>query len=342
MKRKEFLSGALLLAGSTLTTGTKAAGYGSSPSTPARIPPHLREGDTIAITSPAGYIRIDEVAPAVKIVESWGFKVRLGHTVGRRDCSFGGTDAERAMDMQILMDDRSVKAILCARGGYGVTRILDRVDYSRLRERPKWLIGFSDVTALHLHLQRNLSMASIHSKMCNSFPKDWDAADAVVKDTILSIRDALTGRKPRYTATAHPANREGVGVGPLVGGNLSVIQTCMGTRSEIESKGCILFLEEVGEYAYSIDRMLTNLERAGKLRDLKGLVVGGFNRIKADDPGEEFGRTVEDMVLEKTAGLGFPVCFQFPVGHQRNNYALRCGATHRLTVDASGAALEEL
>jgi muramoyltetrapeptide carboxypeptidase len=341
MKRKEFLSGALLLAGSTLSPQAKSAGPVSDPSNHPRIPPYLREGDTVAVTSPAGYIRLDEVASAVKTVESWGFRVRLGRTVGLRDCSFGGTDAERTMDMQILMDDPSVKAILCARGGYGVTRILDRLDYSRLRERPKWVIGFSDITAMHLHLHRNLSLASIHSKMCNSFPDDWEKADEIVKDTILSIRDALTGKRLGYASAPHPANREGFGEGNLVGGNLSVIQTCMGTRSEIETKGCILFLEEVGEYPYSLDRMLTNLERAGKFRELKGLVIGGFNRIKADDPGEEFGRTVEDMVLEKTAGMGFPVCFQFPVGHQRNNFALKCGMPHRLTVDAAGARLVE-
>jgi muramoyltetrapeptide carboxypeptidase len=342
MKRKEFLSGAFLLAGSAIPPLAKAASSGRKPESHPRIPPSLREGDTVAVTSPAGYIRLEEVTSAVKTVESWGFRVRLGSTIGRRDCSFGGTDAERAMDLQILMDDPSVKAILCARGGYGVTRILDRIDYSRLREHPKWIIGFSDITALHLHLHRNFSIASIHSKMCNSFPDEWDKADELVKGTILSIRDALTGKKSEYGSPAHPANRVGAGQGPLVGGNLSVIQTCMGTRSEIDTKGCILFLEEVGEYLYSLDRMLTNLERAGKFRDLKGLVVGGFNRIKADDPGEEFGRTLEDMVLEKTAGLGFPVCFQFPVGHQRNNYALRCGVVHRLTVDASGARLAEV
>jgi muramoyltetrapeptide carboxypeptidase len=342
MKRKEFLAGAFLLAGSTVAPSLKAEASGRLTDSHPRVPPFLREGDTVAVTSPAGYIRHEEVSSAVKTVESWGFKVRLGSTIGRRDCSFGGTDAERAMDMQILLDDPSVKAILCARGGYGVTRILDRLDYGRLREHPKWVIGFSDITALHLHLHRNLSMASIHSKMCNSFPDDWEAAEDLVKGTILSIRDALTGKKLEYAASVHPANREGTGQGPLVGGNLSVIQTCMGTRSEIETKGCILFLEEVGEYLYSLDRMLTNLERAGKFRDLKGLVIGGFNRIKADDPGEEFGRTVEDMVLEKTAALGFPVCFQFPVGHQRNNYALRCGITHRLTVDATGSRLAEV
>jgi muramoyltetrapeptide carboxypeptidase len=340
MKRSTFISGTTLAAGAFLLPDMQAAA-GEDHNAVPHMPPYLKAGDTIAITSPAGYIKTDEIAPAVARLQEWGLRVRVGGTVGRRDCSFGGSDAERAMDMQVLMDDPAVKAILCARGGYGITRILDSLDLTRFRDRPKWLIGFSDITALHLHLTHSHPIASLHAKMCNSFPVEWDKAEPVVQETILSIRDALTGKKMAYAVPPDPANRFGKGAGMLVGGNLSVIQTCMGTRSEIQTRDRILFLEEVGEYPYSLDRMLTNLQRAGKLEGLHGLLIGGFNRIKPDDPGEEFGRTVSEMVMEKVAGKPYPVCFNFPVGHQKNNFALKCGAVHTLVVDEQGAKLTE-
>jgi muramoyltetrapeptide carboxypeptidase len=340
MKRSTFISGTSLAAGAFFLPDIRAVAA-DDPVHSARIPPFLREGDTIAITSPAGYIRNEEIMPAVARLQDWGFRVRVGGTVGKRDCSFGGSDAERAMDLQVLMDDPSVKAILCARGGYGITRIIDRLDLGRLREKPKWLIGFSDITALHLHLTHEHPVASIHSKMCNSFPENWEMAEPVVRETILSIRDVLTGKKMSYEVPSDIANRTGKGTGMLVGGNLSVIQTCMGTGSEIRTKDRILFLEEVGEYLYSIDRMMTNLQRAGKLDGLHGLIIGGFNRIKADDPGEEFGRTVAEIVMEKTAGHSYPVCFNFPVGHQRNNFALKCGVVHDLVVGPDTVRLVE-
>ena len=339
MKRSAFISGAGMLAGGVLAPGISA--LATTPEAAVIKPRYLKAGDTIAITSPAGYISLDEIRPAVALLRQWGFNVRVGDTVGKRDCSFGGTDAERAMDLQILLDDPHVHAILCARGGYGITRILDRIDFDRLRLKPKWIIGFSDVTALHLHISGDEPVASIHSKMCNSFPEQWEKADPIVQETILSIRDAITGRHMSYSAMPHSRNRVGVGDGILVGGNLAVIQNCMGTASEIRTQNRILFLEEVGEYPYSLDRMLTNLLRSGKLDRLRGLVVGGFNRIKADDPGEEFGRSLEDMVMEKVAGFGYPVCFNFPVGHQKNNYALKCGFMHRLVVAEDVVRLEE-
>lgn len=332
MKRSEFITGAALLSGNVFLPG-KAKALLSDNAEPESVrPPYLKPGDTIAITCPAGYISFDDIQPAVKQMESWGFKVRLGNTVGKRDFTFGGTDEERARDLQILMDDPGVKAIMCARGGYGVARIIDKLSFTRLRERPKWIIGFSDITALHLHINRNYPIVSIHSKMCNSFPKDWNTAEPIVQETILSIRDALTGTKMKYKAETDEHNRTGIGEGILIGGNLSIIQNLMGTSSEISTSGKILFLEEVGEYLYSLDRMMMNLKRAGKLDKLTGLVIGGFNKIKTDDPGEEFGRSVYDIVMEKVRAYKYPVCFNFPVGHQKNNYALKCGAVHVLTV----------
>ncbi|HEX5667967.1 MAG TPA: LD-carboxypeptidase, partial [Chitinophagaceae bacterium] len=295
-------------------------------------PPSLKPGDKIAITSPAGYITTEDIQPAKQMLESWGLVVRVGSTIGKRDYTFGGTDEERLKDLQLLMDDHTVKAILCARGGYGVNRILDKLNFTRFKSKPKWVIGFSDITALHLHLLRNCNVASIHSKMCNSFPKDWAAAEPVVQDTIMSIKRAIDGTKMKYSALPHENNRTGIGEGLLVGGNLSIIISMMGTRSEINTDGRILFLEEVGEYLYSLDRMLMTLKRAGKFSKIKGLVIGGFNKIKTDDPGEEFGRDLYEIVLSKVAEYKYPVCFGFPVGHQKDNFALRHGVFHTLTV----------
>ena len=306
------------------------------------IPPYLRKGDRVGITSPAGFIREEEILPAVERMLDWGFEVRVGDSIGRRDGTFGGTDEERAADLQGMLDDPDIKAVLCARGGYGVGRILDQLDYRRFRTHPKWVIGFSDITALHLDLLAKCGAASLHSKMCNSFPDDWSTADPVVRSTILSIREALTGTPMRYEAPPHPQNRMGKASGLLIGGNLSVVQHCMGTPSDPDTRGRILFLEDVGEYRYNIDRMLTNLHRAGKFRHLSGLIIGGFARLKQEAPGDEFGREVVDMILEKTEGTSYPICFDFPVGHQRNNVALKCGVRHTLMVESQQVRLREI
>jgi len=340
MKRNEFLS---LIPGVLPSLHSPRAGSWRAGSWRVEmetvIPPYLKPGDTIALTSPAGYIKTEEVQPARSVIESWGYVVRMGETIGRRDNTFGGTDEERLRDLQTLLDDRSVRAILCARGGYGMNRILDRLDLSAFRKHPKWVIGFSDITALHLHLLRHCHAASIHSKMCNSFPKDFSSAEPLVQETILSLRNALNGSVLSYLCPPDANNRKGKADGILTGGNLSIIISMMGTPSEIETANRILFLEEVGEYLYSLDRMMTTLKRAGKLDRLKALVVGGFNRIKADDPGEEFGKTLQEIILDKVAGYHYPVCFGFPVGHQKDNFALRHGMLHQLEVTDQGGLL---
>lgn len=306
------------------------------------IPRYLKQGSVIGITSPAGYITREEIMPSVKLMERWGFKVRIGDTIGKRDFTFGGTDDERTRDMQQMLDDPEVAAIMCARGGYGCARIIDRLNFHKFKSHPKWVIGFSDITALHSHIYRQFGIASIHSKMCNSFPTDFEAADGMMQETILSIRNALLGNKMQYITPSDPKNRTGSGQGILVGGNLSMLVSVAGTPSEMNTKGKILFLEEVGEYLYSLDRMMGNLQRSGKLSQLEGLVIGGFNRTKPDDPGEEFGRTLYDIVYEKVKDYRYPVCFNFPVGHQRNNYALKCGVLHKLEVNAGTVKLEEI
>ena len=304
-------------------------------------PPALKTGDIIGITSPAGYITTQEIQSAVKKMESWGYKTQIGDTIDKRDFTFGGTDEERTKDLQQMLDDPKIKAIMCARGGYGVVRIIDKLNWEKFKAKPKWIIGFSDATVFHSHLNRNFGVASIHSKMCNSFPDDWNLAEPIQVETIESIQKALSGEKMKYSATPHLQNKLGIGDGILIGGNLKMLETLTGTRSDINTAGKILFVEDTGEYMYNIDRMFWNLKRTGKLSQLKGLIVGGF-KIKVDEAADDFGKTLQDVVLEKIKAYRYPVCFDFPVGHQKNNFALKCGVKHRVEVRTDFVTLKEI
>jgi muramoyltetrapeptide carboxypeptidase len=339
MNRKDFFSASasLLAASSFARTISAEPENAGSPI----IPTYLKQGDLIGITSPAGYITPDEIQPAIKRMESWGFRILIGDTIGKKDFTFGGTDDERTTDFQKMLDDKNVKAIMCARGGYGLIRILDRLQWEKFKAHPKWIIGFSDVTVLHAHINRRIGVATIHSKMCNSFPADWETADAVQKDTIDSIRKALTGEKMIYDIAPDAPNRSGTAEGMLVGGNLKTLESLRGSVSDINTNGKILFVEDTGEYLYSIDRMFWNLKRSGKLTHLKGLIIGAF-RIKTDADTENFGKTLEQIIVEKVKPYNYPVCFGFPVGHQKNNVALKCGVKHRLTVTEKECSLKEL
>ncbi|MBZ4188268.1 S66 peptidase family protein [Niabella beijingensis] len=342
MNRKTFVQSSLtLLAAAGLPVSVVNAGTQPA-ETKEKIPPFLKPGDMIGITSPAGFIMREGIIPAATLMQQWGFKIRVGYTIGKRDFTFGGTDAERREDLQQLLDDPAVKAIMCARGGYGSVRIVDGLNWDRFKANPKWLIGFSDITVLHSHINKNLGIATLHSKMCNSFPDVWDTADPLQKDTIESIRKALTGEKMSYTAEAfNQLNKTGTATGALVGGNLKTLETLAGSASDLDTDGKILFVEDTGEYLYSIDRMFWNLKRTGKLDRLAGLIVGGM-KIKQDPLDEQFGKNIYDIVLEKTKMYSYPVCFDFPVGHQINNYALRCGMKHQLSVTTAGATLTSL
>ncbi len=307
-----------------------------------KIPPPLLKGDTIGICCPSGYISVEDIQPAVNKMKEWGFKISIGKTVGLKDFSFGGTDEERINDLQNMLDEPEIKAIMFARGGYGAVRIIDKLNFKKFVAEPKWIIGFSDATVFHSHLNKNFGIASIHSKMCNSFPADWSNADPAQIDSIESIRKCLTGEKVNYNVIANENNRAGIAEGVLIGGNLSILENLAGTPSDIDTDGKILFVEEVDEYLYSIDRMLWNLKRTAKFQKLKGLIVGGFNRIKPDDTGEEFGRTIYEIILEKVKPFNYPVCFEFPVGHQKNNVALKCGVRHKLIVTNENVMLQEI
>jgi muramoyltetrapeptide carboxypeptidase len=341
MNRKHFLS-SLLVAGAAVPAIGAGSGDDDDAGTALIIPKYLKPGDTIGITSPAGFITLQDVQPALQLMQSWGYTIKLGTTIGKRDFTFGGTDAERIADFQQLLDDPSIKAIMCARGGYGAVRIIDKLNFSKLQQHPKWIIGFSDITVIHSHLNRNYGISSIHSKMCNSFPDDWSKAEPVQIETILSIKQALSGEKMKYTVIPHEKNKTGIAEGVLVGGNLKTLESLAASKSDIKTAGKILFVEDTNEYLYSIDRMFWGLKRTGKLAALSGLVIGGF-KVKADDsPEDAFGRTLQDIILEKIAEYKYPVCFDFPVGHQKNNFALKCGVLHRLEVATNAVSLKEI
>jgi len=343
MDRKKFLgtAGTLLAVTALPMNPVRALADGNDEEILFKKPPYLKPGDLIGITSPAGATTAEEMAPAIAVMQDWGFAVQLGDAIGKKDFTRGGTDEERLADLQKMLDDPTIKAIMCARGGYGSIRIVDRLNWTKFRERPKWIIGFSDITVLHNHIHTQCGIASIHSKMTNSFPDEWSRAEPVQVDTILSIRDALMGKKMVYSTAAAAENKMGTAEGVLVGGNLKTIENLAGSASDIQTSGKILFVEDTGEYLYSIDRMFWNLKRTGKLRQLKALIVGGF-KVKPDDPGDEFGRTVQEIVLEKIKPYSYPVSFDFPVGHQKANFALKCGVRHRLVVKEKEVTLTEL
>ena len=342
MKRKSFLGS--LLGGPLLASANFKSAEGKDnrilDEIPWRIPPYLKAGDTVGITCPAGFMTPEEIQPAVQTIKSWGFNLRIGRTVGARDFIFGGTDAERLADLQQMLDDPSIQAIMCARGGYGCIRIIDQLDWKKFVERPKWIIGFSDITVIHAQLNHQFHIASIHSKMCNSFPEISEQVEKGQWESILSIEAALTNKRIEYPIVYDVSNRSGFGQGVLAGGNLKTIETLAGSASDLRTEGMILFLEDTGEYLYSIDRMFYNLKRTGKLENLKGLLIGAF-RVKPDDPGDEFGRSVYNIVLEQVADYKYPVCFNFPVGHVKTNYALKCGVRHELNIDSEHVNFKE-
>jgi muramoyltetrapeptide carboxypeptidase len=340
MKRKDFIA---TIAPLTLALTTKA-NYNKNVQEELniKIPKYLNKGDTIGITCPAGYLKLDELKPAKLKLEEWGFNVKIGKTIGLRSGTFGGTDEERKNDFQEMLNDTTVKAILCGRGGYGCNRILDDLDFTNFKKKPKWVIGFSDITLLHTHLNTTLQTASLHSKMCNSFLSDWSKAEPLQMDSINSIKEALYGKKMKYSTLPNFQNKNGVAKGLLVGGNLSIIYSAMNTKSQLDASGKILFLEEVSEYLYSIDRMLWNLRRSGMLKNLKGLIIGGMKHKPSETVEEEFGENIFQIVKNVTRGYNYPICFDFPVGHQKVNYAYKCGVMHKLSVGDGSVVLEEV
>ena len=299
------------------------------------IPPYLKKGDTIGMVCPAGFMLPEKSHTCREVMEGWGFTVNAGATMeSRSENYFSGTDEERLNDMQQMMDDDNVKAILCARGGYGTGRIVDRLNFERFVKRPKWIIGFSDITLLHAHLYANYKIASLHAPMAAAFN---DGQDANVY--VQSLRRALEGKKARYHCDAHTLNRKGEAVGELVGGNLTLLAHGIGTSSDIKTKGRILFLEDVGGYLYNTDRLMYQLKRSGKLGKLAALIIGGFTEMK--DTERPFGKTVYEIIYDVVKEYDYPVCFNFPVSHEKENYALKVGVGYKLKVGKHTVTLEE-
>jgi muramoyltetrapeptide carboxypeptidase len=269
-------------------------------------PPFLKRGDKIAITCPAKKLP-NPMTDAIALLQSWGLEVVLGETVDASYHQFAGDDDLRAKDMQRFIDDDSIKAIIAARGGYGTVRMIDKVDFGRFLQNPKWVVGFSDISVLHAHLFTNYSAQTIHGQMPVNIPE------------------------LRYEFTSHTHNRSGEASGILVGGNLSLLIAISGSVSDLDYAGKILFIEDVGEYLYSIDRMIRNLDRAGKLEHLAGLIVGGFTELKDNDI--PFGQTVPEIIMDVVKNYNYPACFDFPAGHIPDNCSLVMGRNTTLRVD---------
>ena len=299
------------------------------------FPPSLRPGDTIAIVCPAGYMAPEKAQTCIDTLQTWGYRVCIGKTLGgASDNYFSGTDDQRLADLQQMLDDPGVRAILCARGGYGLSRIIDRIDLTRFAKAPKWIIGFSDITVLHMHIFSNYGIATLHAPMAGAF-NDGGATGPGVE----SLRRVLSGECPAYQSPAHPFNRPGRATGRLIGGNLALLAHLIGSDSEPDTVGSILFLEDVGEYLYNVDRMLYQLRRSGKLRNLAGLLIGGFTEMK--DTTRPFGATVSAIIRDAIGDVHYPVAFDFPVSHGVDNVALKIGATYHLEVSTGEAILRE-
>jgi muramoyltetrapeptide carboxypeptidase len=300
-----------------------------------KIPPYLQPGDTIGMVCPAGFMLPEKMQTCIDTLQSWGYQVKKGNTLSSSSTNyFSGTDKERLADLQQMLDDDSIKAILCARGGYGVGRIIDDIDFKNFKKNPKWIIGFSDITVLHSHIYRHYKISTLHAPMAGAFNEE-----GYKNRYVRSLKNALEGKKTRYEIPPHELNKKGEAVGELIGGNLSLLAHLTGTPSDYKYKGRILFIEDVGEYLYNIDRMLYQLKRSGKLDKLAGVIIGGFTDVK--DTERPYGANVHDIISNIFNEFDYPVCYDFPVSHEKENYALKVGVGYKLKVSKGKVILEE-
>jgi len=295
-------------------------------------PPSLRPDDEIRLVSTARKIDRETLQPAIDILRSWGFSPTLAKNLFAENHQMAGTDAQRTADFQDALDDKNVRAILCVRGGYGTVRIIDQLNFSGFVQHPKWIAGYSDVTVLHNHIHRHHAVCTLHSTMAVNMAGNTEAA-------LDSLRNALTGEKLYYTVNDHLFNRHGTAEAEVVGGNLSMLYSLMGSPSDLNTAGKILFIEDLDEYLYHVDRMMMNLRRSGKLSELTGLIVGGMTDMR--DNEIPFGKTAIEIVSEAVSDYNYPVCFDFPAGHMANNCAIIMGAKAKLTVGGAGVSFEQ-
>ncbi len=289
------------------------------------VPPFLLPGDTVGVVAPASRVRYEDCLPGIQILrEKWHLDVREGVTLRSEHYQYSATDAVRTGDLQRLLDDSKVKAIIAARGGYGCSRIVDSLDFTKFKKHPKWLVGFSDLTVL-LSQANALGIAALHAPMVKSMTQEGGGKG------MESLRRALFGESIAYKIPAHPFNRTGAGTGLVTGGNLCLLGHLLSSPSAVDTAGKILFIEDVNEYLYNIDRLMIQLKRAGQLDQLAGLVVGQFTDSR-DNPDPPFGQTANEIVAEHTKDYDYPICFDFPVGHVPDNRALPVGMMAKLEV----------
>lgn len=283
-----------------------------------RIPKHLKKGDKIGLVCTARSFILEELEPALKLIEAKGYQAVIGETIGKSYHQYGGTDEERLKDFQMMIRNPEIRAIWICRGGYGTIRILDKIDFTGFMNDPKWIIGYSDVTALHNYLNNFLGIASLHATMPINITGN-------TVESIETLFDLLEGKRNPLTFQKHPYNiYSGMPLkGKLIGGNLSILYSLLGTKTGFDTHQKILFLEDVGEYLYHIDRMMISLKNAQKLQQLKGLIVGGMTEM--NDNAVPFGKSAEEIILEHTKEFGYPVIFCFPAGHITDNRALLMG-----------------
>ena len=298
------------------------------------IPAILKRDDKVAIVAPSRKVTLAEIEPAIQVINGWGLEVKTGKTIGTTHFQFSGTDEERVADFQAMLDDPTVKAIFCARGGYGLSRIIDDIDFRAFIKRPKWICGFSDVTVLHSHLAAVYNVSSLHCSMPANFSSN-------TTESLESIRKALFGGKLIYHLqnTHERMVRDGKATAELCGGNLTLLAHLIGTDSDTDTNGKILFIEDVDEYLYNIDRMMVQLKRAGKLENLAGLIVGHFSKMKNLDEANPFGKTAHEIIWEKVQDYDYPVFFDFPGGHEQDNRALIIGAKTTLSIEKENAVI---
>ena len=292
-------------------------------------PSNLKQGDQVGIISTARKISKEELSFAKKTIENWGLKVVFGKNIFEEYNQFAGKDLQRAFDLQEMIDNPKIKAIICARGGYGTVRILDLVDFSGLKANPKWITGFSDITALHSTLH-NLNISSLHSTMPVNFQTNTNTS-------LESLKQALFGKPISYRFSSNKLNRIGNSEGKVVGGNLSIIYSLLGSSSDIKTYGKILFLEDLDEYLYHIDRMMINLKRNGKLNNLAGLIIGGMSDM--NDNTIPFGKNAIEIIAETVSEYDYPVAFNFPAGHIKNNNTILLGQTAKLEITINNSSL---
>lgn len=292
-------------------------------------PPSLQRGDKVAIIALASKLNPDDIQPAIQLMQdSWGLEVVIGESVSATYFGFAGTDEVRAGDFQKMLDDTTIKAIFSARGGYGSSRMIDSIDFTVFKQNPKWVIGFSDITAVHSHIQ-SLGFQSLHAPMPKTFMKD--------NYSLKTLRAFLFGQDERYEISADELNKSGTAQGQITGGNLCLLAHLVGSPSDISWDGKILFIEDVSEYLYNIDRMMVQLKRAGKLLNLKGLIAGSFTDSKEND--EPFGKTPYEIIAEHVAEYNYPVSYGLPIGHATANWTIPCGRVANLEINSQKSVL---